>query len=209
MAQTGRVLGPRALRTRRRLLEATASLFRERSVLDISVVEIARKAETSPATFYHYFKDVEEAALDLAREAADEMPGLVGLIDGSWQGEAGMQTARAIARAFMDHWQSHHAVLLIRNLAADKGDSRFQEVRRAALSPMLDRLAARIAEAQAEGRVARSLHPFAAAAALGSLLESLSAHAAELTQRGAGRSELIATSAAILFQVVTGRPPDR
>jgi AcrR family transcriptional regulator len=209
MAQTGRVLGPRALRTRRRLLEATASLFRERSVLDISVVEIARKAETSPATFYHYFKDVEEAALDLAREAADEMPVLVGLIDGSWQGEAGMQTARAIARAFMDHWQSHHAVLLIRNLAADKGDSRFQEVRRAALSPMLDRLAARIAEAQAEGRVARSLHPFAAAAALGSLLESLSAHAAELTQRGAGRSELIATSAAILFQVVTGRPPDR
>lgn len=207
MAQTGRVLGPRALRTRRRLLEATAALFRERSVLDISVVEIARMAETSPATFYHYFKDVEEAALDLAREAAEEMPGLVGLIDGSWQGEAGMQTARSIAQAFMDHWETHHAVLLIRNLAADKGDPRFQEVRRAALSPMLDRLAARIAESQADGRVARSLHPFAAAAALGSLLETLSAHAAELSHRGAGRSELIATSAAILFQVVTGRPP--
>lgn len=208
MAQTGRVLGPRALRTRRRLLDATAALFRERSVLDISVVEIARRAETSPATFYHYFKDVEEAALDLAREAADEMPGLVDLINGSWQGEAGMQTARAVAQAFMDHWEAHHAVLLIRNLAADKGDPRFQEVRRAALSPFLERLAARIGEAQQAGRVAGSLHPFAAAAALGSLLESLSAHAAELTQRGAGRSELIATSAAILFQVVTGRPPN-
>jgi len=208
MAQTGRVLGPRALRTRRRLLDATAALFRERSVLDISVVEIARKAETSPATFYHYFKDVEEAALDLAREAADEMPGLLELIDGSWQGAAGMRTARSIAQAFMDHWEAHHAVLLIRNLAADKGDARFQEVRRAALSPMLERLSERIAEAQREGRVADSLHPFAAAAALGSLLESLSAHTAELTQRGAGRNELIATSAAILFQVVTGRPPN-
>ena len=62
-AQTGRPLGPRALRTRQRLLDATASLLVERSVLDIPVVEIARKAETSPATFYHCFRDVEEAAL--------------------------------------------------------------------------------------------------------------------------------------------------
>ena len=66
VAQTGRELGPRALRTRQRLLDATAALLRERSILDISVVEIARHGDTSPATFYHYFRDVEEAALVLA-----------------------------------------------------------------------------------------------------------------------------------------------
>ena len=47
MAQTGRVLGPRALRTRQRLLDATAELLRDRSVLDISVVEIARNLKPS------------------------------------------------------------------------------------------------------------------------------------------------------------------
>lgn len=205
-AQTGRVLGPRARRTRGRLLEATRALLAERGVLDISVVEIARKAETSAATFYHYFKDVEEAALALAREATDEMPAVLGLLDGSWHGDAGLETARSVARAFLDHWEAHHAVLVIRNLAADRGDARFQEVRRQALGPLLDRLADQIAEAQRAGRVGRSLHPFAAAAALGSLLETLSAHTAELTRRGVTRDELIETTSTIVYQVVTGRP---
>jgi len=208
LAQKGRALGPRALRTRQRLLDATEDLLRERSILDLAVVDIARKAGTSPATFYHYFKDVEEAALLLAEQAAEEMPALLQLIDGSWAGQQGLETARAIARAFLKHWEAHHAVLLIRNLAADKGDRRFQEVRRAALSPLLDRLSDRVAEGQAAGRVARSLHPFATAAALGSILEKLSAHSVELSHRGVRREDLIETCAGILHQVVTGRPLD-
>jgi hypothetical protein len=95
--------------------------------------------------------------------------------------------------------------LLIRNLAADNGDPRFQEVRRAALEPVLQRLADRIKDAQRSGHASANLHPFAAAAALGSLLEKLSAHAGELSSRGISRQELIETSAAIVFQVVTGR----
>jgi AcrR family transcriptional regulator len=204
VAQAGRVLGPRALRTRQRLLESTAELLRERSVLDISVVEIARKAETSPATFYHYFRDVEEAALALAKQVAEEMPAVLARIDGPWAGAEGFETARGIADAFMEHWEAHHAVLLIRNLAADKGDPRFQEVRRGALAPLLERLAEKIAEAQRAGHVSTTMHPFAAAAALGSMLEKLSAHAGELTQRGVSRSQLVDTTAAILHQVVTG-----
>jgi len=205
VAQTGRVLGPRALKTRQKLLAATAELLKERSVLDISVVEIARKAETSPATFYHYFKDVEEAALQLAQQVANEMPAMLELIGGSWEEAEGLETARRIAEAFMEHWEAHHAVLLIRNLAADKGDSRFQEVRRAALEPLLDALAEQIERAQCEGRISKRLHPFVTAAALGSLLEKLSAHAGELSLRRITREDLIGTCAGILYQVVTGR----
>ena len=204
IAQTGRVLGPRALKTRQRLLDATAKLLNDRSILDISVVEIAREAGTSPATFYHYFKDVEEAALQLAEQAAEELPAVLELIDGSWRGARGLETARKIAEAFMEHWEAHHAVLLIRNLAADRGDPRFQAVRRAALSPLLDRLSERIAESQPPE--SNGLHPFAAAAALGSILEKLSAHAGELSHRGVSREDLIETSASIVYQVVTGRP---
>lgn len=199
------MLGPRALKTRQRLLDATAQLLGERSVLDIAVVEIARKAETSPATFYHYFKDVDEAALALAEQAAEEMPAVVGLIDASWRGREGLETARSLVRAFMEHWSEHHAVLLIRNLSADKGDRRFQKIRRDALAPVLDHLASRIEEAQADGRVSKEQHPYAAAAALASILESISAHAGELQRSDVTRDALLETCARILHQVITGR----
>jgi AcrR family transcriptional regulator len=204
VAQTGRTLGPRALKTRRRLLDATAQLLAERSVLDISVVEIARTADTSPATFYHYFKDVEEAALMLAEQAASEMPALLDLIDQSWRGSEGLETARRVVHAFMDHWTAHHAVLTVRNLSADKGDRRFQQVRRDALAPVLDHLAARVSESQQAGRVSRATHPYAAAAALASILESISAHARELERRDCTREELVETCARVLHQVITG-----
>lgn len=205
MQEKGRPLGPRALRTRQRLLDATSRLLAERSVLDISVVEIARLAETSPATFYHYFRDVEGAALLLAEQAAQEMPALLELIDSSWRGTEGLETARSVVGAFMEHWDAHHAVLLVRNLSADKGDRRFQAVRREALAPILDHLALRISESQEAGRVSEHTHPYAAAAALTSILESISAHAHELSRRDVTREELVETCARVLYQVVTGR----
>jgi AcrR family transcriptional regulator len=201
VAQTGRTLGPRALRTRQKLLDATEGLLRERSILDIAVVDIARRAETSPATFYHYFKDVEEAALLLAAQAAEETPGLIDLISGEWHGEAGVATSLDLAHRFVEHWEAHHPVLTVRNLAADRGDVRFQEARRKALSPVLDALAEKI---EGESPSMPGLHPYAAAAALVSMLEKLAAHVRLLGDRGVRREELIQTTASILQLVVTG-----
>lgn len=201
VAQTGRALGPRALKTRQKLLDATVGLLRERSILDISVVDIARRAETSPATFYHYFKDVEEAALLLAAQAAEETPRLVELISGDWHGEQGLQTSRDLASRFIEHWETHHPVLTVRNLAADRGEVRFQEARRKALAPVLDALAEKI---ESEGASMPGTHPFAAAAALVSMLEKLAAHVRLLGDRGVRREELIQTTASILQLVVTG-----
>lgn len=203
--QSGRVLGPRALQTRGRLLEATEELLGERSVRDISVVEIARKASTSPATFYQYFKDVSDATLQLAAAAAEEMPALIELIDGEWRGRGGLETSRAVTRAFVDHWDAHRAVLLVRNLFADEGDRGFMKVRRRALAPVIEHLAGRIEESQRQGKVVAEIHPAAAAAAMASVLERLAAHHREIEYFGASREELIESTARILFQTVTGR----
>jgi AcrR family transcriptional regulator len=203
-AQTGRKLGPRALKTRQSLLDSAAALLVERSLLDISVVEIARKSGTSPATFYHYFKDVEEAVLQLAEQAAEEMPSVVELMAGSWVGDEGLDKARAVVSAFIEHWDAHHAVLLVRNLAADNGDSRFQRVRRSALSPVLDQLADQLKAAQARGAVSAEIHPYIASAALVAILERLSAHYRSLHHFGASRDELIETCARVLHQVISG-----
>ena len=171
------------------------------------MVEIARKVGTSPATFYQYFRDVQEAVLCLAERAADEMPELLALIDGPWRGRKGLETARSLVDAFVRHWDAHHAVLRLRNLAAEEGDRRFQRVRRAALAPLLEHLARRIAEFQEEGRVAPQIHPYAAAAALASILERLAAYHRELEYYEMSREELVETCARILVQTLTGRPP--
>ncbi len=203
--QSGRPLGPRAMHTRQRLLEATRELLGERSLRDVSVVEIARKASTSPATFYQYFKDVSEATLRLAEQAAGEVPAVIELIDGPWRGQKGLETARAVASAFVDHWDAHRPVLLVRDLAADEGDRRFQKVRRRALAPVVEHLAAQIRESQAQGRIPPELHPAAAAAALASILERLAAYHEEIEFFGATRDDLVETCARILLQTISGR----
>jgi hypothetical protein len=79
------------------------------------------------------------------------------------------------------------------------------KVRRAALGPLLEHLAQRIRESQQAGRISKELHPYAAAAALASILERLAAYHKELEFFGATREHLVETCARILFQTVTGR----
>jgi len=186
-------------------MEATAALLEERSVLDLPVVDIARRAGTSPATFYHYFKDVEEVALSLADEAADEMPAVVEKLAAPFDGADGLARARAVVDDFLDHWDAHHAVLTLRNMASERGDRRFQRVRQESIGPVLDALAARVREAQARGAVSAALEPYAAAAALAAILERLAAHHRDLGFFGVSRDALRETCARILLQTLTGR----
>ena len=57
VALDGRRLGRRAQATRRKLLDATAELLQTRRLLDLTVVEVARRVGTSPAssTFWKYW----------------------------------------------------------------------------------------------------------------------------------------------------------
>jgi len=203
--QSGRALGPRALQTRQRLLDATEALLGERGLRDISVVEIARSVDTSPATFYQYFKDVAAATLQLADQATAEIPPIAAKIERPWSGRKGLEAARELVADYFDHWDAHRAVLRVRNLASEEGDRRFQRVRRASMQPILEALAAKVAEAQQAGRISGEIHPFAAAAALTSMLERLAAFHREIQTFGATREALVETCARILVQSATGR----
>jgi AcrR family transcriptional regulator len=203
--KAGRNLGSRAQKTRQRFLDATAKLLRERSILDISVTEIAREVDSVSSLFYHYFKDVEDVAQQLAREASAEMPAMVELIDGSWDGDEGLQRARALAAAYLEHWERNHGVLLLRNQAADRGDKVFLKLRRQALEPLINKLTELITASQRQGRVAEDLHPYLAASALVSILEKLSAYAQTLRHFNADREDLVRTCARMINTTVTGR----
>jgi hypothetical protein len=120
-----------------------------------------------------------------------------------------METAREIADAFVRHWDAYRPVLLVRNLAADEGERRFQKVRRDALRPVLEALAHKIEESQPGAVEAGDVHPYAAAAAMATILERLAAYHKELEPLGVARGDLVETCARILYQTVTGRfaPP--
>jgi AcrR family transcriptional regulator len=202
--QAGRKLGPRAVETRRRLLDATLQLLGERSVLEISVAEIARQIGSAPSLFYHFFKDVEDATQQVASEAATEMSSLVSLIEEGLEGEAGLQRARTLVEAYIEHWERYRGVLLFRNQAADRGDPAFNRIRRDALGPLIDELRGLIGTSKKQGRVADDIHPYLAASGLVSILESLVAHADRLRMFKASRKQLIDTCARLIHQTVTG-----
>ena len=199
--QSGRPLGVRAQATRERLLEATGRLIEGRSLRELKVADIAREVGTSPATFYQYFKDAEDAVLQLATWATAEMPAIVSLIYGDWGGERGLERARRIANAFIEHWDQYRAALRIRNTASDEGDMRFQRLRHEAMTPIIGALARQIEVNRDSGKPSGE-HPHAAAAAMGAILERLSAYHNELDFFGVTREELVETTAHILWRTV-------
>jgi AcrR family transcriptional regulator len=199
----GRPLGPRALRTRAKLLEITRDLLAELPVRDVSVVEIARRAGTSPATFYQYFADVEEAVLELAAAAGEGVPAILEQLAVDWSGPKGLAAARVLVDAFVRHWDANHAVLLIRNVAAEQGDRRFRKLRIQALRPLLDEVARKIAAAQPKDG---GIQPVAAAAAIASILERIAAYHAEIETLGVSRADLVETCARIVHQIVAPEP---
>ena len=202
LAQDGRAVGRRGLATRQKLLAATAQLLSERSIRDIRVVDITRIVDTSPATFYQYFQDVTEATLMLAESAAAEMPEIVVLLDQTWNGAAGMNTARSMVEAFLTHWDRHRSVLRVRNLAAEEGDARFRQVRSDALGDLRTRLAEVIKTAQEGHEPGNIASADAASIALVAMLERVGAYSKDLEVRGLTRQDMVKTLAGIIHQTV-------
>jgi AcrR family transcriptional regulator len=200
----GRPLGRRAQLTRRRLLDATRQLLEAEGIRDLRVVDIAREVGTSPATFYQYFRDVEEAVLVLAEEVGEELHPLIELLEEPWRGRAGLDAARQLVDGFISYWDRERAVLRIRNLAAEEGDGRFRDVRIRTLGAITQRLQAQIEANQQADRVPSELSPYAAAAGLVAMMERMAAYHLDLEPKTT-RGEIVETVSRIIHQTVTGR----
>jgi AcrR family transcriptional regulator len=205
LATDGRIIGRRAQVTRRKLLDGTAQLLEERGALDLKVVDVARHVGTSPATFYQYFTDVEEAILALSDELADHLDELDALATEPWRGPQALEHVRAFVVGFMKFWDDHRAILRVRNLKAEEGDQHFRDSRNRSTQRLLKRLVDKVTEAQAAGRVAPEISAYAAAGAMMSILERLTAYQTEFERRGVGRVQMEETISRLLLQIVRGR----
>ena len=214
--QSGRPLGPRALRTRARILEATLALLDEKTMRDLHVIDIARAIGSSPATFYQYFKDVNGVVLELASEISEFTPEMIELIDGDWTGRAGYERGLRLANLVAGGWDRYRSILRIRNNAANEGDPAFLEVRLKAFMPVVMAFAkvieaahtgADIDESEAGEWIGGPTRPLSAAMFMWSSLEGMAIHLEIFDTRfgpmGEGREAVIETMATILQSTLT------
>jgi AcrR family transcriptional regulator len=204
-ATDGRVPGRRGLATRTRLLECTAELLATTPWRSIKVIDIARQAGTSPATFYQYFENVEQAILIMAEELMQGAGTLAELVDGDWSEPASWATARRVVEGFMAYWEANRAVFRVVELATEEGDFRFQGLRVRALNAVTVTLARVIASASLE-RSPAGADAMAVAATLISMLAHVGAHRYGFEFWGIRTTAMIDSQTRVLHWAVTGKP---
>ncbi len=176
-AVDGRVPGRRGQATRQRLLDCTAAMLRTTSYRDVKVIDIAREAGTSPATFYQYFPDVEAAILVLAEQMTEDGHRLSALIrDGAWKGKAALETATRLCDAFFEFWEEYRSILRVMDLATEEGDRRFHQIRTRLLHEVNVALTDTIRQCHDSRRKGGDVDPTATAAILVSMLAHVAAH---------------------------------
>ncbi len=209
----GRVAGRRGQATRQKLLDCLGKMLGTSAYRDVKVIDVARKAGTSPATFYQYFPDVEAAVLEIAEGAVAESSGLSELVAGrSWAGRAGRQTAEDLVDGYLAFWRRNDAILRVIDLGAAEGDRRFVRIRTRVQGAVVKPLADTIDELRGRGRSgsAAKEKDVSAAALAGSLVTMLSAVASQpksLQSLGAKQTDLRPALTQLVHLGVTGRKP--
>jgi AcrR family transcriptional regulator len=207
-AADGRVPGRRGMATRQKLLGCTFDLLKATSYRELKVVDIAREAGTSPATFYQYFPDVEAAILVIAEDMAKEGSALAALVrDASWKGKSGYESAKELADGFMDFWERHRSVLRVVDLATEEGDERFHQIRVRVLNELTEAMREVIEEFQRAGRHPADEDPMATAGVLVSMLAHVAAKRYGFEFWGIRTDDLEQSMARIIYWSITAQKP--
>ncbi|GAA3230154.1 TetR family transcriptional regulator [Streptomyces thermocoprophilus] len=206
----GRVAGRRGQATRQKLLDCLSEMLSSSPYRDVKVIDVARRAGTSPATFYQYFPDVEGAVLEIADQMAAESAGLTELLEGrSWTGKAGWQTAQELVDGFMEFWRKNDAILRVVDLGAAEGDKRFNKIRLKILNSVTSSLTEAISGLQAKGRIDKDVNPAAIAGALVVMLTAVASHQKGFSTWGVKQAELKPNLALLVHLGVTGKKPTK
>jgi AcrR family transcriptional regulator len=206
----GRVAGRRGQATRQKLLDCLSEMLSSSPYRDVKVIDVARKAGTSPATFYQYFPDVEGAVLEIAEHMAAEGAELTALVEGrSWTGKAGWQTAQELVDGFLDFWRRNDAILRVVDLGASEGDKRFYKIRMKILNSVNNSLAEAVTQLQAKGRVDKDVNPAAVAGSLVAMLAAVASHQKGFQSWGVKQAELKPNLALLVHLGVTGKKPTK
>jgi AcrR family transcriptional regulator len=195
----GQAMGRKGTETRERLIRATTELLEKRPLRDVVVSDIAILAGTSSSSFYIYFADVTSAALAAAQGVEQITPDMEAVLGSAWTPADAQDKASALVESYVSFSSQHHAILRIRNLSADEGDKRFEDVRHRAVSRIHDLLESRIVAAR------NGLDPSSGASAVLALMERIAAIARLPLRRHHSRKSLITAAAFLIASALTPR----
>lgn len=104
-------LGPRAQRTRRRLIDSATELFREKGYATTTVSDIARRAGVSLATFYVYFAERTDVVIALLDEVVGDVmrKGV-----GQWDPRSGRAGLSRVVTSYVESFARHAKFFAIR-----------------------------------------------------------------------------------------------
>ncbi|MEV4506712.1 TetR family transcriptional regulator [Streptomyces klenkii] len=120
----GRPLRAAALRTRRTLLDSLVTELKTTPYRDIRIADVARRAKTSPAAFYHYFTDLDAAVAALAEDVACFVSPV------RTTGGLDREAVAQLVEVFFRFYRANRTVLRAVEAKAAEGDERFTELRR-------------------------------------------------------------------------------
>lgn len=171
----GQALGRKGHLTRMRLIATLEGLLKHRPLRDLRVMDICREAKTAPGTFYLYFRDVEDLALEAIRKGQELPSELNELLDEDWPIEQSFEYSKRFIGRYVTYWEERYHLLHMRNLAADEGSQSMVDLRHACVVPLMEQLARKIRKARATQCVEDNLNPLAAATVIMASLERLAA----------------------------------
>lgn len=204
----GRVAGRRGQATRQKLLDHLGKMLGSSAYRDVRVIDVARKAGTSPATFYQYFPDVEAAVLEIAGETVAEAAELGQLAAGrSWTGKAAQETSRELVDGLLAFWRRNDAILRVIDLAAAEGDRRFVRLRAKVQGSLVRPLTETLEGQRAKGRLDKDISPAALAGSLVTMITSVAAQGKSLQSLGAKQAELAPALTLLVHLGMTGKKP--
>jgi AcrR family transcriptional regulator len=132
-------------------MDATESLLKTHSPVDLTAVAISKEAGISSATFYLYFEDVKNVLLALSQAAAAEMGEAHRILEEPWDvDEPDFKHAQRVVSAFYKVYDRHRTVLTFCSMEADRGDEQFDAIRLGMLVPFFKQFAERIYESSAK-----------------------------------------------------------
>jgi AcrR family transcriptional regulator len=139
--------GRKGKETRRSLMIAARRLLDVASPLGLSASAISKEAGTSPATFYVYFDDVEDILWSICDAIAEDTSNLFPDFAFLRTAERLDEDALQFVRGYSEIWARHGPLMLYRNMEADRGNKRFNQLVLRIALPILEGLTERIVEA--------------------------------------------------------------
>lgn len=161
-------VGPRALRTRGKLLEAAARLFAERGYVNTSLNDLAQEAGVSLPTIYQYFADRNDIVATLA---ADHALGMLQAGADDWDPTTGRLGLRRAIAALVNLYSQSSPFFSIWEVASHV-DDRLAQLRADFESQFREGFARKMRKGMELGYVRSTQDPQEAARAMNLMVQS-------------------------------------